>query len=160
MDPNDNQAQSNLNDQPQQQAQSYPLPHSHTHSSQKIKMSHGPVGTFNKETSPISESLIRPTEAHPRIHSEVREVGVETVSEKPEIKEEHKKAGIEHAKEETPVKTEPSASVVIPDAPMTQQKAQQILKQNRNSASSLLWMAMAVIRQIKKKGIRFRKSEL
>ena len=109
------------------------------------------AGSFNKEVAPIiREAIAKPSETEPKLHSEVKEAGVETVSEKLEIKKEHTQAGIEHAKESVPVKTEPSPSITVPNSPMTEQKARETLRLHKKISNSVLWMAISVLRQIKK----------
>ena len=107
-----------------------------------------PSGTTQKEVEPIvaKEPLIRVSEEELRLHPEVSEAGVETVTEKPQLSEEHFKAGIEHAKESTPVKTEPSENIKFP---MTAQTANQIVKSHKNIKDSILWLAIAVLRQLR-----------
>jgi len=159
---NNNQDQNQQNDfpQPQLQGQNIPIQNQAVTnqtpqaddqvSGQKISPA-VPVGSFNKEAGSFSrEPILKPSEAAPKLHPEVAEAGVEAVSEKPELKEEHQKAGIEHAKESTPVKTEPSPGVVIPNAPITGVKAREILKLHKKISNSVLWMAVSMIRQIKK----------
>jgi len=128
----DNEAQ-NLQDDQQVQPQAIPAPQ---------------TGLPQKEVEPViqKEPLIKASEEEPKLHPEVAEIGVETVSEKPQLKEEHQKIGLEHSKESTPVKTEPSDKVSFP---MTAQKANEIVKSKKSIKDSILWLATSVLRQIK-----------
>lgn len=90
---------------------------------------------------------VKPSEKEPEIHPEIAEAGIKETSELPELKEDHKKAGIELAKESTPVSTEPLGIVELP---MTQAQASNIVKKNKDSANALVWLAILVLKQIKK----------
>ncbi|PIP74557.1 MAG: hypothetical protein CO135_04015 [Candidatus Levybacteria bacterium CG_4_9_14_3_um_filter_35_16] len=136
----DNQAQNHtpqqvqaLQDNQQIQPQVIPMPQ---------------TGLPQKEAEPIAqkETFVKISEEEPIIHPEVKEAGVEKVSDKLRLEEEHLKAGIEHAKESTPVKTEPSDEVSFP---MTTQKANEIVKSKKSIKNSILWLATSVLRQIK-----------
>lgn len=136
----DNQAQNqtpqqvqDLQDNQQIQPQVIPMPQ---------------TGLSQKEVEPITkkEPLIKASEEEPKLHPDVAEIGVETVSEKPQLKEEHQKIGMEHSKESTPVKTEPSDRVSFP---MTAQKANEIVKSKKSIKDSILWLATSFLRQIK-----------
>ncbi|MCL4354179.1 hypothetical protein M1349_01770 [Patescibacteria group bacterium] len=148
MDNNQNQNQQNDFPQPQLQGQNISV---QNQANDRKAAPVSPVGSLNKEVGAFSrEPIIRPSEAAPKLHPEVAEAGVETVAEKPELKEEHRKVGIEHAKESTPVKTEPSPGIIIPNSPMTEAKAREVLKLHKKISNSVLWMAVSMIRQIKK----------
>jgi len=136
----DNQAQNqtpqkvqDLQDNQQVQPQVIPMPQ---------------TGLPQKEVEPVTkkEPFIKASEEEPKLHPEVAEIGVETVSEKLQLEEEHQKIGMEHSKESTPVKTEPSDKVSFP---MTVQKANEIVKSKKSIKNSILWLATSVLRQIK-----------
>ena len=92
-----------------------------------------PVSLPQKEQAPVisdaskdqAAELIKPSEEEPKIPQEVKEAGVEAVSEKPYLTEEHKALGIKHAKEGTPVSTQPSGIVKLP---MSENEALKIIK--------------------------------
>ncbi len=114
----------------------------------------GVAGGSNKEAAPISidiskpsESLIRPSEAEPQLHPEVKEAGVEVSPnhEVPSLTYDDKQAGLTHAKEVTPVATEPSGLVNMPfPTPMTLQQAETVIKTDRNTADSKLWLGTLI----------------
>lgn len=106
------------------------------------------TGLTQKEAEPIvaKEPLVKASEEEPKLHPEVSEAGVEIVTEKPKLDEKHFEVGIEHAKESTPVKTEPSDKI---EFPMSAQKANQIVKSHKNIKDSILWLAIAVLRQLR-----------
>lgn len=72
-----------------------------------------PVGLSQKEQAPISQDVgpsefITSSETEPRLDREVREAGVEQVSDRFPLTEEHKAVGIQHAPESTPFPSQPS----------------------------------------------------
>lgn len=81
-----------------------------------------PVGLAQKEQAPpISpkvkleiSKIIEASGKEPEIPTEVREAGVEQVSDGLPLTDEHKAVGIEHAKESTPFPTQPSGLVNVP----------------------------------------------
>jgi len=104
-----------------------------------------PVGSINKETGPVSD-YVKASESEPQIHPEAADVGVEAVSEeKPQLTEDHFKIGIREPIPEPQI--EPTGNVQLP---MTQQQAAQAVKTDKNITDSILWMATAVLRQLKK----------
>lgn len=113
------------------------------------------VGILQKEygvvSSVDSSDFIKPSEIEPNIHHEAAEVGVETVSEMPKLTEEHAKVGIGLSKEATPVQTSPSGAVQLP---MTAKQAKNIMKTHNKITDSVLWLAVLVLRQIKKINMR------
>ena len=104
-----------------------------------------PVGSMKKEAGPVSD-YVKLSESEPQVHPEVAKVGVEVVSEeKPSLTEEHFKIGV---KESIPQpKIEPTGTVQLP---MSGQQAEQTVKTDKKITDSILWMAIAVIRQLKK----------
>lgn len=72
------------------------------------------LGSVQKEQGPavlISEQPLTASEQSPDLHPEVKEAGVETVSQQPKLMEEAQKAGLTWAKESVPVATDPSGIV-------------------------------------------------
>ncbi len=100
-----------------------------------------------RQVGVVDTEWIKPSEKKPEIHPEIAEAGIKEVSELPELKEDHKKAGIELAKESTPVSTEPLGIVELP---MTQTQASNIVKKNKDATNALVWLAILVLKQIKK----------
>lgn len=169
MNNDDNQNQQNNPIQPQLQGQATPLqnqqnqvtvhPHGvETAPAPQVQKQPEQIAVSKPETSETFQ--IRSSEVAPRLHPEVAEAGVEAVSEKPEITQEHKDLGIEPAKETVPVKTQPSDSVVIPNAPLSEQKAREVVKLHKKISQSILWMAASMLRQVKKNRRLQKRSEL
>ena len=104
-----------------------------------------PVSLPQKEIAPIlskdkTEELITRSEEEPKILQEVRDAGVEAVSDKPHLTKEDKLVGLDHAKESTPVKTSPSGNIKLP---MTEKEALNIIKTTRKS-DSRHWFAVLI----------------
>jgi len=104
-----------------------------------------PIGLAQKEQAPppispkvTSEvsAIIEPSEKEPPISTEVREAGIEEVSERLPLTDEHKAIGIEHAGESTPVDTQPKL-------PMSENEALKIIKTTKNSDSKH-WLAVLI----------------
>lgn len=92
----------------------------------------------------LQSSEITPSEHEPNLHPEVKEAGVEVISETPRITVEHQKAGIELAKESVPVKTQPTGSITL-----TPSQAQRLSKSG-NVNDSISWLAKLLIKHFKK----------
>lgn len=105
-----------------------------------------PVGSINKEVGPVSD-YVKLSESEPQIHPEAAKAGVETVSseEKPQLTEEHFKIGVKESIPQPQI--EPTGNVNLP---MSQQQAMQTAKTDKKITDSILWMAIAVLRQLKK----------
>lgn len=108
-----------------------------------------PVGSVQKETGHVSD-FVKPTEHAPKISPELRKAGVEESPnhEVPKLSLEDKKAGLGLAKEHTPVVTQPTGSVKLP---MTGQQAKLAL--HKKISDSMRWLALLVLRQLKKQTI-------
>jgi len=117
--------------------------------SQPVGYSH--IGSLQKEQGVgFSEGeMIKPTEEEPKISDEVKEAGVEKVSELPKIGEEHEKIGIKHAKETTSVSAALSSSGV--SLPQTQQGIKNLIK-TKNPVQSFFWFLTLFLKQLKKGG--------
>lgn len=100
-----------------------------------------PAGSLQKEHESIFAS-----EQEPKLHAEVIEAGVEKVSKMP-MTSDHERVGIKLAKESVPVQTAPSGAVQLP---LTKQQAKSILKAHKKVTDSILWLAILVLRQLKK----------
>ncbi|MBU2632806.1 hypothetical protein KKG52_03755 [Patescibacteria group bacterium] len=106
------------------------------------------AGSLAKEAEPISTGpLLTSSEQDPNIEQEVKEAGVEKVSEKLQLTKEHEQIGVKHASSTTPVNLEPQKTIGLP-MPVT--KAREVIKTHKKVADSILWMAKTVIRQFKK----------
>lgn len=103
----------------------------------------------SKEAEPIgisnSREHIRPTEHSIELDKEVKEAGVEAVSEEKQLTLEDKKAGLELAKESTPVPTQPTQTIKLPMSP---QEAIQTAKSN-DVGSAKVWLANLVEKVLK-----------
>lgn len=78
------------------------------------------VGSVQKERVPISpkvvseiSEIIKASEETPSVPTEVKEAGIEEVSDRLTLTDEHKALGIQHAGESTPVSTQPSGVVSL-----------------------------------------------
>ena len=104
-----------------------------------------PVGSMKKEAGPVSD-YVKLSENEPQIHPEVAKAGVEVVTEeKPQLTEEHFKIGVKETIPQPQI--EPTENIQLP---MSEQKAVQTIKTDKKITDSILWMAIAVIRQLKK----------
>lgn len=107
-----------------------------------------PVGSVQKESGPaVATDFIKPTEKAPEVPAQLTELGVEATpsQESPKLSLEDKKAGLGLAKESTAVITSPSGMVTLP---MSGQQAKQAL--HRKVSDSMRWLAMLILRQLKK----------
>ena len=106
-----------------------------------------PQKEFEAIPSPLNnQEVVKPTELEPKLNQEVKEAGVEVVSEKPVLDHKHGEIGVIHSHESITVQTEPSGIVQLP---MTAQQAQNIIKTHKGIADSIVWLAVLVLRQIK-----------
>jgi hypothetical protein len=116
-----------------------PQPVAETPSVPQIVHPQSITGHHGKESEPVH---ITPSEALP-LHPEVEQAGVEVTKEAPQLTAEDHAAGLSLAKESTPVSTQPSGAVQLPDGPMSQDQAQQIVK-NGNVSDSKTWFATII----------------
>lgn len=114
-------------------------------SSQPVGQS-SPVGLSQKEQAPISakvesevSEIIEESAKEPSVPTEVREAGVEIVSDDLTLTDEHKAIGMEHAGESTPVSTQPSGLTKI----MSEEEALKTIKTTSN-ADSKHWLAVLI----------------
>jgi hypothetical protein len=107
-----------------------------------------PVGSTNKEVelAPVSDYVVA-TEKPIVKDKEVAESGVTEVPQGVELGKEHEQIGVKNAAETTPVKTEPSNKVQLP---LEQAEAQKIVKTNKNTRSSIVWLAILMLKHFKK----------
>ncbi|MCL5970181.1 MAG: hypothetical protein M1450_01610 [Patescibacteria group bacterium] len=110
-----------------------------------------PAGSVNKEAGPVAMSniseVVRPSETEPVIEDkEVKEAGVETVTDVPKLTHEHIEAGINVSPQIAPVVTSPTGLV---KPPLTEEEAKKILKFHKKISNSIVWMAAEVLRQLK-----------
>lgn len=107
--------------------------------------------SINKEAGPaimadVSE-VVKPTETEPVIEDkEVKEAGVETVTDVPKLTQEHIKAGINVSSQIAPVITFHTGLV---KPPLTEEEAKKILKLHKKIGNSVVWLATEVLRQFK-----------
>jgi hypothetical protein len=108
-----------------------------------------PTGSVNKEAemAPISD-FVKPTEMPAVKDKEVAEAGVKEVSQSPELNQEHEQIGVKPSAENTPVKIEDSGEKI--QYPLNQNQAQKIVKNNKSSRSSIVWMAILMLKHFKK----------
>lgn len=99
-----------------------------------------PMGSVNKEAgpvvSPVPESA-SPTDTEPQISAELKDLGVETKSEKPELTPEHKELGVDHVGSNITVSVHAPASVKLP---MTEEEIADRLKTGQDDDSGK-WLA-------------------
>lgn len=115
-----------------------------------------PIGGMNKEFGPVSNAtvempmseVLQPTEQAPVLEKEVAEAGVE-VSKNPEVVDltmhDQKHTGLSHAAATIPVPTGPTDAIKIP---ITEEKAQEIVKKEKKPKNAITWIAVMVLRQL------------
>jgi len=103
------------------------------------------VGSVQKEQAPISakvesqiSEIIEASEKSPTIPTEVKEAGVEEVSDKLTLTDEHRAIGMEHAKESTPVLNQASVAKI-----MSEEEALKTIKTTSKSESKH-WFAVLI----------------
>lgn len=107
-----------------------------------------PVSSPHKEGMPtVQTEHIKPAEIEPVIHPEVKEAGVETYTEKPVLDQEHVKIGVTHSPDSTSVPTQPSGIINLP---LTERQATNVVKVHKKVSDSVTWLAVLVLRQIKR----------
>jgi hypothetical protein len=107
-----------------------------------------PTGSLNKEAEVASVSdFVKPTETPAVKDREVAEAGVAEVTQGVELSKEHERIGIRQAAETTPIKLEPSEKIQLP---LDQMQAQQVVKTNKSSKSSIVWLAILMLKHFKK----------
>jgi len=109
-----------------------------------------PVGSLNKEAelAPVSD-FVKPTETSPIKDSEVKDAGVTEVSQSVELSREHEQIGIKPAAEATPVKVENLKASAV-ELPMTEVQAADVVKKSNNIRSSIVWLAILMLKNFKK----------
>ena len=139
---------------PQPQLPSQPASTPVVQQPQAVQQPMMPMGSMHKEAgpskiieAPVSE-VLSPSETAPELSAEVEQAGVEVSKnvEVPDLTMHDKKAGLEHAPVIAPVPTQPSGTVQLP---LTQEKATETLKKQKNTKNSVTWLAESVLRQIK-----------
>lgn len=119
---------------------------------QPIQSPQYPVSGPHKEAAPIMQApvseYVRPTEVAPQLQPEVREAGVEVVTnpEQPQLTQEHKAVGLEPAKEAVPVVIPTQPTIQLP---YTAQQAKEIEKKVP-VAESRHWLAVLTEYLLKK----------
>ena len=107
-----------------------------------------PTGSLNKEAevAPVSD-FVKPTETPVVKDREVAEAGVTEMTQGVELNKEHEQIGVRASAETTPVKLEPSEKIQLP---LDQMQAQQVVKTNKSSKSSIVWLAILMLKHFKK----------
>lgn len=128
-----------------------------------------PAGRAQKETGPviISEPIITrsDSEQEPILHPEVRNVGVEKVSQEPQLTTEHEKIGITPSFPTPP--TELTGKVKLPTDELSEDEAREIVKKGEGSdlevakhfegiyhAPSILGLAIIKLKELSRKLLR------
>jgi hypothetical protein len=108
-----------------------------------------PIGSVHKEAelAPVSD-FVKLSEAPVVKDREVSEAGVKEVVQTPELTKEHEQIGVKPSAEITPVKIESLSE--SSRMPMTQVQAAQIAKKNKNIKSSIVWLAILMLKNFKK----------
>jgi len=108
------------------------------------------VGSMHKEAelAPVSD-FVKLTEAPIVKDKEVAEAGVHEISQTPELTKEHEHIGIKPSAEATPVKIEPPAVDSNGNLPMNEIQATQINKSSKNIKSSVVWLAILMLKHFK-----------
>lgn len=99
-DPTKNQPKQDIN-----QSQKKPV---------NVVNSAGILGSVNKEVHRPVSDFVRHSETAPVLDKEVRQVGVEVVSERPKLTPEHEQIGIKHSLENNVPILEPTGQVELP----------------------------------------------
>ena len=108
-----------------------------------------PTGSLNKEAemAPVSD-FVKPTETAVVKDKEVVEAGVAEVLQSVELNKEHEQIGVKPSAENTPVKVEDSGDKI--QYPLDQTEAQKIVNTNNNTGSSIVWMAILMLKHFKR----------
>jgi hypothetical protein len=107
-----------------------------------------PTGSLNKEAemAPVSD-FVKPSEAAVIKDREVAEAGIAEVRQSVELNKEHEQIGVKPSAENTPVKVDDSGDKI--QYPLDQNQAQKIVKNNKSSKSSIVWMAILMLKHFK-----------
>lgn len=113
--------------------------------------SSSPIGLgHQKEQEPSSSTDIQPSQSEIKLHEEIKEAGVEKISDTPHLTEDAKVVGIEHAGESTPVQTQSLGTVKLP---MSDKEARQIIKTIKPD-NSIFGLAILVLKYVKRTMLR------
>ena len=107
---------------------------------------HPPVGGLAKEVEPFSQGLISPSEKGPEISAELREIGVEEVSQTPQLTQEHTQAGIKVS--QSPVEPVTTIAPVGFKSQLTQ--TEMVAAKKNRITDAIAWLAGTILRQIKR----------
>lgn len=105
-----------------------------------------PVSNPIKEAEPLT-TPITPSESEIAVSSELREIGVEAVSEKPQLTQEHAQIGV-RVSERPPIETPAVSSPVSFKTPLTNEEL--ILAPRRSIYDAVRWLASSISRQFKR----------
>jgi hypothetical protein len=142
------QKQNQVADSNQSQAQPAvrtPLDNIQPQSQQTVPV---PTGSLNKEAemAPVSD-FVKPTETSVIKDKEVAEAGVAEVLQSIELSKEHEQIGVKPSAENTPVKVEDSGNKI--QYPLDQTEAEKIVNTNKSTGSSIVWMAILMLKHFK-----------
>ena len=90
-------------------------------------------GGIGKEVERPVSDFITHSEKPPVLDEELKQAGVEVVSQKPELTDEHEKLGVTHSLENNTPSLEPKGTVKLP---MTKDEAEKIVDQDKGKVSS------------------------
>lgn len=97
---------------------------------QKLKITQTPVSSsLNKEMPSVSD-FVKPSDTEPRVEAEVKNAGVEAVSEKPKLDEIHEKIGVKLSPEASSPNLNSDTNVSYQ---ISEDEANEALKQNKRS---------------------------
>ena len=113
-----------------------------------------PVGGLAKEVEPFSQGLISPSEKGPEISAELREIGVEEVSQAPQLTQEDAKVEIRVS--QSSVEPVTTIAPVGFKSPLTQ--AEMVTAKRSRITDAIAWLANTIARQIKRSKFNERES--
>jgi hypothetical protein len=104
-----------------------------------------PISVGQKEQEPIVASpktseYLASSETQPELSKEVKEAGVEEISEKVSLTQDQQAAGVRHAGPTVEPKTEPEGKVKLP---LTEEEVQRVEKKEKPS-NSIKWLAAII----------------
>lgn len=106
------------------------------------------AGGPQKEIGPNVSAYIERTDEKPEIPPELKDAGVEHVSDEIEVPYEAQKVGLTVSKQSVPAKTEPDGTVSIP---LSMQESSSILRVHKDITDAIVWLANWCLRQFKKR---------
>ena len=104
-----------------------------------------PVSNPVKEAEPLTTSMT-PSESEITVSAELKEIGVESVSERPQLTQEHAEIGIRVS--DKPIESVPAVPSPVNKAPLTNEEM--ILAPKRSIFDAVRWLATSISRQFKR----------